>query len=170
MAYIPIPRLNPIPPAGRGRSRDAGLTAEMRGGKEAKHGKYYRYEVTFYFDYLPEEAPQFEDRVFEFRIRFSVPLGQSPTKESWNLRSLAEDKMTDLGIGVDSPGWGFRTEGYRLVGKSNTMAKIYKIAEKASTGFMFPKGRNWGVLEGPDTILTHHQVRRKIIKYKKEHR
>ncbi len=155
MAYIPIPRLNPIPPGARS-------ITELEGGKAAKYGKYYRYEITMYFSYIPEEAPSYENRMFEIRVRFSVPLGKSPLLESWKIRSLAKEKMTDLGILVDSPGWGFRTEGYRPVGKSNTLVKIYKIAEKASTGFTFPKGRRWGVLDGPDTILTHHQVKRKI--------
>lgn len=165
MAYVPIPRLNPRPPGARGRTYE---DEDLQGGKVAKHGKYVRYEVTLYFDYLSEGGGDYDNRSFEVRVRYSVPLGESPLRESWKIRSLAEDKMTDLGILVDRPGWGFRSEGYRLIGRSNTMVKIYKIAEKASTGFTFPKGKRWGVLYGPDTILIHHRVRRKIIAYLKE--
>jgi hypothetical protein len=165
MSYIPIPRLDSRPPGARGRTyEDEGLY----GGKAAKHGKYYRYETVFYFDYIPEEGG-FYERSFEVRIRFSVPLGESPLREAWRLRSLAEEKMIDLGILVDRPGWGFKTMGYRPVGRSNTTAMIYKIAEKVSTGFQFPKGRRWGVIGGPDTTLIRHQVRKKVISYFKKH-
>jgi hypothetical protein len=161
MAYIPIPRLNPRPSGARGRIYE---DEDLQGGKIAKYGKYVRYEVTLYFDYIPEEGGFYDERSFEFRVRFSVPLLESPIREEWKIRSLAEDKMIDLGILVDRPGWGFRTMGYRPIGRSNTMVQIYKIAEKVSTGFTFPKGRRWGVLQGSDTILTHHQVRRKVRK------
>jgi hypothetical protein len=162
MSYIPIPKLNPKPPGARGLTYK---DEDLQGGKIAKHGKYYRYEVVLYFDYIPEEGGRLSDeRSFEFRVRFSVPLLSSPIRESWKIRSLAEERMIDLGILVDRPGWGFKNMGYRPIGRANTTAMIYKIAEKATTGYVFPKGRRWGVLEGPDTMLTHHQVRRKVRK------
>jgi hypothetical protein len=162
MAYIPMPRLNSRPPGARdSTSRDR----DLQGGKK---GKYYRYELTFYFDYTAEAV--YDQRAFEVRMRFSVPLGASPILEEWRLHSLAEDKLIDLGILVDRENWGFRSEGYRPRGKSNTTAIIYKIAEKASTGFQFPKDRSWGILNQPRTVLLHHQVRRKFLAYNKKQR
>lgn len=121
------------------RPRLAGGKAAPIGGRS---GKFRVLEISINFGYTSGKPNQ--DRDFEFTLR--VPLTRRNRRRSdlfWQF--VAQVKMEELGIHVQSGDWDEAIIGYRYTGRTDSYKPRYNILNK-QTKWCRPEGGGWSTL------------------------